>query len=667
MLTNNASLIYASYRQAKAEIATIEPIDYFFARELFSLFNCKSTLEQETAFHLLMALSESLREGHTCLPLEIIALSHYGYLSDDFGVVKHHGFVFSSTNELKQLLTIIDLSEAANKPIVFIHNKLYMRRYFIFEQQVFNAIQLKSEVIVPVNTEISAQVVDSLIDRTVHKNNLHFTEDNIKQCLQAIFPSEAVTATSPNNKQQDIDWQKVAVANALNKSFSIIAGGPGTGKTYTVTKLLAALVYLYQQKQSFENLPEINNSKLKMALVAPTGKAAQRLSESLINAVNGFKGSVNDEILNAIPTETRTIHRLLGVIPNNPNFRYNENNVLNIDVLLIDEVSMVDLAMMARLFRALPTHCKVILLGDADQLPSVSAGSVLNDIAPRPFKGYSSENTQYLVNVTQNEMPKPIKKQTSGLPQGVVDYVTFLTKSRRFDSDGGIGLIAKAVILGKYDQSWSILNQSNGENQVSHLQHDTMQWLKSLVEYYYLPLFGCDNVEQAFALFIKFRILCATRLGDQGVEKINQLVTDIIIENNIIRHEEVMYHGCPIMITENNYVQGLYNGDIGFLWKHKSGHLMAVFEDLNESYKWIMTSKLPSFETVYAMTIHKTQGSEFDHVAMILPNQKDNRLLSRELLYTGITRAKNKLSIATSARVWRQGVETNIIRYSGYS
>ncbi len=668
MLNNEPSLhqpssIYGSYKQAKKEIATIEPIDYFFAREVCALFKSYNSSEQETIFHLLMALSESLRIGHTCLPIAAIALNHYGYLSDDFGVVKHHGFVFPAEDLINCLLTKVDISESANHPVVYTNNKLYMRRYFNFEQQVFNTILLKASDSLPDNN------VDSI------PNHLVFNEESIKQCISLLFSSENPVNFPSQDETQTIDWQKIAVANALNKSFSVIAGGPGTGKTYTVTKLLAALVYLNQQADDFKK-DSINHSSksLKMALVAPTGKAAQRLSESLINAINGFKGTINDDVLNAIPTQTQTIHRLLGVIPNNPNFRHNENNLLNIDVLLIDEVSMVDLAMMARIFRALPVHCKVILLGDADQLPSVSAGSVLNDIAPRPFNGYSIENATYLKNVAQSVVPtlaKRTKKQINTNTQSVVDYVTFLTKSRRFDSDGGIGLLAKSVISGKYDESWSILNQSNGENQVSHLQHDTMDWIPLLVQQYYVPLFSSNNVTEAFNLLTQFRILCATRSGEQGVEKLNELVTTILIEKNIIRRDDIMYHGRPIMITENNYIQGLYNGDIGFLWQHESGHLMAVFEDSNSSddhsHKWIMTSKLPSFETVYAMTIHKTQGSEFNHVAMILPNQKDNRLLSRELLYTGITRAKNELSIATSARVWRQGVETNVKRYSGYS
>lgn len=640
---------YASYALAKKEIASIAPIDYFFAKDLVQLFNLNETQRTEL-FHLLMALSQSLREGHICLPIHAIANTQYGYLSDDFGLVQHHGYVFSDVASLHQLLDMMNIGSEAEQPIVYHNNNVYMRRYFQFEQDLFKSIAEK-------NTAEPDELSQADINLNININN--------KQCIDMLFPETDAANT-------EIDWQKVAVANALNKNFSVIAGGPGTGKTYTVTKLLAALVYLHQQKQSV-NLNAQQAASLNIALVAPTGKAAQRLSESIVNAITGFRGTIADDILNEIPSDTHTIHRLLGVIPNSPNFRFNEENPLNIDVLLIDEVSMVDLAMMNRVFKALPLRCKVILLGDADQLPSVAAGSVLSDVAPRPFLGYSQENAHYLKQVTGFNVPQISKKsenkqvlnQASNLFNSC-DNVTFLTKSRRFDGQGGIGQLSQAVIAGNYDQSWALLNQATGENQITHLQGELVEWLWPLVKQYYLPIFKCVSVGDAFALFNQFRVLCATRVGEQGVDFLNELITSLLINKGVIRSDKALYQGRPIMISENNYHQGLYNGDIGFLWKNDAGHLMAVFEDVDDTYRWIMTSKLPHYETVYAMTIHKTQGSEFSHVAMILPNQKDNRLLSQELLYTGITRAKTHISIASNARVWRQGVETKVKRYSGY-
>lgn len=625
---------YASFKQAQQNIAGIEAIDYFFAKELSASMNCA---EPALLFHLLLALSESLRNGHSCLPLNAIAGQCYGYASDDTGVVLQHGYLLPTTAQLDNVLQALNIKADHQEIIVYHHDALYMRRYFQFEHELCQSISAKNNA----NEHIQS-----------------FNNEQIGECIASLFPPTTETEKS-DNEIQEIDWQKVAVANAINKNFCIIAGGPGTGKTYTVTKLLAALVMLHSHSSM--------KKPLTMALVAPTGKAAQRLSESVINAISGFKEQIDEHILEQIPVEAQTLHRLLGVIPNSPNFRFHQDNLLDVDVLLIDEVSMVDLAMMTRVFRALPKHCKVILLGDADQLPSVSVGSVLADLASRPHLGYSRDNIEYLTQVTGTIFAKDIlyKNKTKLKKQGGADHVTFLSKSRRFDDAGGIGKIASAVIQGNAKTSWQLLKESATDSQLTLLTDDTSSWLAPLVDKYYYPLFACTQVEQAFSLLLKFRVLCATRQGKQGVEQVNEHIRSILFAQLNRPLPNGIYHGQPIMINQNDYRLGLYNGDIGIIWSNEAGHLMAVFEDSVQQTKWIMPSRLPQFESVYAMTIHKTQGSEFEHVALLLPNQKDNRLLSRELLYTGITRAKEKLSIAATANVWRQGVESQVIRYSG--
>lgn len=635
----SSTSIYASFQLAQQQISGIEAIDYFFAKELVCLFDCN---DHQSLFHLLMALSESLRNGHTCLPIKILAGQKFGFSSDDSNIVKHNGYIFPSFESLILLLDGINITEHHLHPIVFNQQKLYLRRYYQFENELRQFIVNRNKL------------VDAKNVVTNYSNN------EIKDCISSLFPS-----TTSNNdvcsKEQEIDWQKIAVANAINKNFCIIAGGPGTGKTYTVTKLLAALVMLNQNTtHATVNTQHKNSNDFRIALVAPTGKAAQRLSESIINAIEGFRGKIDDYILNKIPSEALTIHRLLGVIPNSPNFRHHQDNLLALDLILIDEVSMVDLAMMTRIFRALPEHCKVVLLGDADQLPSVSAGSVLADLAPRPHNGYSKNNLSYLNEVTSANLTTKIKRMIPAC-----DHVTFLIKSRRFDGSGGIGRLSQMVINGKQQQSWQLLNDSNIQTEITLFTGEIKSWLTPLVEQYYRPIFQCKDIKSAFMQLAKFRILCATKKGEQGVVNINEQIKAILMAKGDIAEYQLMYAAMPIIINENDYKLGLYNGDIGLLWQNDAGHLMAVFEISNNEYKWIMPSRLPQFETVYAMTIHKTQGSEFEHVAMILPNQKDNRLLSRELLYTGITRAKSQLSISANANVWRQGVETQVKRYSG--
>lgn len=698
--------MYQHFNQAKENIHGIEAIDYFFAKEIlnaliFERMQVSKEHKEEPPSanqsaqlisqlnHIFLALSSSLRAGHSCLPISEIAELHWGKsygreslpsssdqnneqnkLAEQEVGLTHAGFVFSNLAELHNMLSALEISETDEELLVYKNKKLYMRRYFQFE----------NELAVAINSRL-AQVS-------------RYKDDKIKQCIAMLFPHSA----DDDSSSQNIDWQKVAVANAINKNFSVIAGGPGTGKTYTVTKLLAALVMLEQSAKPAEQ------NELTIALVAPTGKAAQRLSESIINAVSGFKGLISDEVLDKIPNQAQTVHRLLGVLPNSPNFKHHQDNPLPFDIVLIDEVSMVDLPLMTRIFRALKSSAKVILLGDADQLPSVATGSVLADIAPRPHGGFSEENSSYLSQVCQYPVAL-IKAAISTHKSGssfTGDYLTFLVKSRRFDGKGGIGLLAKNVINGDVKTSWQLLNLSEEEanNKVSThcavinkpelilARGDISQWLAPLVHAYYKPLESCENVKEAFSLLAKFRVLCATRQGKYGVEQINDLIKSFLGKNNspYQQNQHALYHGQPIMVNENDYRLGLYNGDIGIIWRIADNtgqsHLVACFETSQaelseeEGIRHILPSRLPNFESVYAMTIHKTQGSEFAHVALVISASQDERsnqqdkaskLLSRELLYTGITRAKKQLTVSANQLVWRQGVSAKVQRHSGFT
>jgi len=638
---------YQRFSQAQQQLADIEPIDYFFAKQFSEILLTESNSRADNndvfansslIFHLLLSLNVSLRDGHSCLPIETIANQQFGFSCDESGIVSHQGFHFPTLAALQAVLQKLAIHFTDNQGVVFADNKLYLRRYYLFERQVIDFIEQKS--LTSDLQTISADEVDA-----------------ISAVISKIFP-DLSTNIQETATTDEIDWQKVAVANALNKSFSIIAGGPGTGKTYTVTKLLAALLMLKQQQE------------LTIALVAPTGKAAQRLSESISQAVQGFKGLINDDVLAKIPSNAQTLHRLLGVIPNSPNFRHHQDNLLAIDVLLIDEVSMVDLPLMSRVLRALPTHCQVILLGDADQLPSVAAGSILADFTPISQAQFSTTNSHYLTQVT-GTTSLPISKKHP------LDHLTYLTKSRRFDGQGGIGLIAAAVIKGDSEQSWQLLQQAKDSlvPQLMWLDVSQVHDLAKLVEQYYRPLMSAHSIEHAFELLAKFRLLSATRKGDTGVERLNYWVEQILLSKQNATKElssamptimkQNLYHAKPIMITENDYSLGLYNGDIGLIWRNEVGHLMAVFEQEKGNYLPILPSRLPQYESVYAMTIHKTQGSEFEHVAMILPTKTDNQLLTRQLLYTGITRAKKQLTIASKKSVWFEGVDSKVARHSG--
>jgi exodeoxyribonuclease V alpha subunit len=744
--------VYSHFNQVKEVIQGVEAIDYFFAKEMLSALtpsiNSQSLIEetadlaadstpvisrQRNLYHLFLALNASLRAGHSCLPLSEIADQHWGkgfaslkkannvnQVSKDTHQgsealtsekaqdkaqeltqeLSHAGFVFAPLIQLQAMLSELNIKASDQQLLVLQDDKLYLRRYFKFEQDLGQAINAR------------------LLQKCQYDN------DSIAQCIGKLFPNDLAQVEAQDAESLEIDWQKVAVANAINKNFSVIAGGPGTGKTYTVTKLLAALLMLDKsglEQTGFANAETVQAEKvqqkqqgipaLNIALVAPTGKAAQRLSESIVNAVSGFKGLIDDTILAEIPTQAQTLHRLLGVLPNSPNFRHHEDNRLSYDIVLIDEVSMVDLPLMTRVFRALKESAKVILLGDADQLPSVAAGSVLADIAPRPHGGFSRENEQYLTQVCQLPLEQLStyflpnrqinhKAEQSNIDKRVhVDYLTFLVKSRRFDGEGGIGLIANSVIQGDVKRSWQLLSDSLTQvvGQLTLAQGDLSTWLAPLVKQYYQPIESCSTVAEAFTLLSQFRVLCATRQGDFGVERLNEVIKSYLGKNNAPyqQNQHALYHGQPIMINENDYRLGLYNGDIGIIWRvvdqEGKSHLMACFEDASsqsialddsepaqQAIRHILPSRLPQFESVYAMTIHKTQGSEFSHVAMVISatqseqqslqqgsQQRGSKLLSRELLYTGITRAKKQLTIAANQRVWQQGVTGQVKRHSG--
>ena len=601
----------STLQQCREQLEGIQAIDYYLAREI-----CQA-LEQtnELLFHSIMLTLQLLRNGHSCLKIDQEADTLYWQHSED----EPSGYIFPAVNDWHQLLSELAISPADNQPLVYEQQRLYLRRYWQFEQEL-------------------AERIRALIDQ----KNTAFDSSQAGQVIEQLFPDAAA----------DIDWQKVAVANALSRQFTIIAGGPGTGKTFTVIKILAALQILA------EGFLQAKGS-LKIAMVAPTGKAAQRLNESIQNTKSDFLRDklLDKTVLNTIPDTAGTVHRLLGVIPGSHDFRYNQDRSLPYDVILVDEISMIDLPLMTRLMRAVKSNCRIIMLGDADQLPSVAAGSVLSDLAPRQEPGYSPDTAQQLNDLTGFKLPQIEPSQRN------LDHLSVLQKSRRFDGSGEIGRLATAVIKGDAEQSWHVLQQ--GKKQIEALISERFYlWLDKLMEQFYSPLFT-DNIDinSAFAQLKKFRFLAATRLGEQGVININNTIEQALRKKGLISSSHELYPGRPIMVTENHYGIGLYNGDTGLLWPDKEGKLQAVFPQ-NDSLRWLSLGRLPKVETVYAMTIHKTQGSEFNHVALVLP-ENDSLVLSRELLYTAITRAKDKLSVFGSKGIFKLGVTRKVQRYSG--
>ena len=507
-------------------------------------------------------------------------------------------------------------SETGAAPLVLSDNRLYLRRLYQAEQLVKQQISQRVATLLPLAGDVVSQ-------------------------LNELFPATA---------QTEPDWQKLACAMALQRRFAIITGGPGTGKTTTVVKLLALL----QQGAK---------GALQIKLAAPTGKAAVRLTESISGALSRLPA----QLTAAIPTDVSTLHRLLGALPNRRSFKHNSDNPLQLDVLVVDEASMVDLEMMAALLSALPAQAQLILLGDKDQLSSVEAGSVLGDLCRgADLGGYSAETLSLLTPYSE---PPLTKWQGSGT---VLNQATVMLRhSHRFDARSGIGQLAAAVNRGDTGAP-ALFSQFDD---ITLLSGNTPLALKATVlagYRHYLQLMqqpDTDREQWASAVlgsYSQFQLLCALRSGDWGVEGVNLQISQWLSSAGLIDARQHWYAGRPVMMQRNNYSLGLMNGDIGItLHDPLSAQLRVVFQLSDGTLKWVLPSRLTEVDTAFAITVHKSQGSEFNHCCLVLPPD-NSPILSRELLYTGITRAKQQFTLLCgNPALLQHAIARRVARSSG--
>jgi len=574
-----------------------DPIDLHFARFMVQL----SGSDKPGLLLAAALLSRIGREGHTCLDL-----------NEPLAALKEEDATIAAVDlpSTRDWVSALQATAVVGAPGAFCPlildaaGRLYLHRSFTNEAVLARGL-----------LRLNAQ--EQAFDREL-----------LRTGLARLFPDEDPA-------------RKTACVIALSRSLCVITGGPGTGKTTLVVRILTLLL---------EQEPG-----LKIALAAPTGKAARRIEEA-VRGGQGMPGK-EDGVTAGIPWEASTIHRLLGM----PRPRFSASHPLPHDVIVVDEGSMADLAIMSRLVQALKPSSRLILLGDKNQLASVAAGYVLGDICDAGSSHAYSDGLASLVESTTGcTLP------AGGAP-GMQDSLAELTTTYRFAEHSPIYRLSIEINEGNVPAVLEILRGSTGD-ELSSGKLPAPQELKAAAKDAVLrgygPYLGAGDADASLGLYDGFRILCPVREGPYGVGAMNRLAEGILREAGLIDPSSLHYHGRPVLITENDYGLSLFNGDTGIILKDAAGEIRACFRDRGNAVRMISPMRLPGHETAWAMTVHKSQGSEYDRILIVMP-QRDFPVLTRELVYTAVTRARTGMEIWTDPGILALAVGRRTRRRSG--
>ena len=562
-------------------------------------------------------LSQKLTEGNICISVDDVPanLASTPYSNP------------VSAKELVSLKHLVSKQDVLKTPFILHNNRLYFQRYFKYETSIINKLK-----------DLMAA------EKTVLASRMSQLESQ-KELIQSLKTDYKLDGLTTKEK---VDWQLVAVTQALLNNFSIITGGPGTGKTTTLAKLLIVLYAL--------------DPNATVALAAPTGKASMRMLESLKGSTLNFTNETKEKIGQLVPS---TIHSLLGYKRESVNFKHNAENPLPYNWVVVDEASMIDVPMFSKLLAALGDNTRIILLGDKDQLASVEAGSLLGDLCQTlpSLNQFSNTTAQWINQFITDDDRKINDEFIDDTKQLLASHIIELKFSHRFNSQGAIGKVSRAVIDGKVEEVKALIEHAQGTNVVVDQTYDP-----GLLENFvagYAAFINEPDINLALKKLNQLRVLVAVRQGPRGLYATNKAIELHLRKKALIKPDDEFYENRPIMITRNMYDLGLLNGDTGIMRKDASGNMKVWFEDGQGGIKSVLPAYLNYSETAFAMTIHKSQGSEFDHVMVILPEGVSNALLTRELLYTGITRAKTSITIQGEMTTIEHAVNSCVKRISG--
>ncbi|WDI79019.1 exodeoxyribonuclease V subunit alpha [Candidatus Purcelliella pentastirinorum] len=554
---------------------------------------------------IIATLHAEMKQGSSCLPIENILKKIKKQ------VPKNKKKKITKINILKSLLKfnmVSIYSENNITPIIIFNNKIYLYKIWKMENKIAKFLN-------------------------INKKNNYINYKKLKININNLF----------NKIDKNL---KIAAKLAITKKITFIMGGPGTGKTTLIKKIIILLIYNAKKK-------------INIKLATPTGKSAAKLTEEINKKIINKKITIKNK--KYIPKQAYTIHTLIGLDYYKNNIYYKKENKLNIDVLIIDESSMLDMQIISNIISAIPINTQIIFIGDKDQLDPIGIGNILSDIYALKK---NKQNKSYINN--KKNFKKNYKFNT------LCNNIHILKKNYRFKKNSDIAKMAKAINSNNIIKVKNLLNSNTKNIKLINVnkKNNYLILINKFIKIYKKILNMLQNKKPVINIINylnKYQLLCALKKGNFGTKKINNDIKSILIEKKLINYKSKMnkwYIGQPIIITKNNYNLKIYNGNIGIILLDKNKKPNIFLKKKQKNIKKIPIEFIKHYKSAWSITVHKAQGSEFEKVSLILPNEHIP-ILNKKLIYTAITRAKKKIIIYTNKKTLYKSIKYYIKRNTG--